>query len=202
MLRKLLSDYPEDVIHRSLQYQYRKPINIYPVTAYEIELLNKINGHHSRWTYSRQLFTKIDELVRVSDFISFYEHLRHGYNSASTQSNATVHTLRQLLPQSQQPVQRSPDFISTMPSILRGQTNISQVATVPMSSYSTATDFPRESFSLPSRPVASAPNIPRPSRPQKSVSNPYMTLLPPQPVSIPAPSNNTLNFISTGKQHI
>jgi hypothetical protein len=197
MLRKLLPDYPEDVIRRSLQYQYRKPIHTYPVTTYEIELLNRINSHHSRWTYSRQPFTKIDELVSVSDFLSFYEHIRRGCKPTSTQSNTAVHTLRQLLPQSQQPVQRLSDFVSTMPSILRGQPTVSQVSTVSMSSYPTATGFPRETVSLTSRPVTSAPNIPRPSRPQKSIPNPYMTLLPPQPQSMTAPSNNIPNFIST-----
>ena len=186
MLRKLLSDYPEDAIRRSLQYHYLKPIPIYSVTLCEIELLNRINGHHSRWTYSRQPFTQSDELVRVSDYLPFYEHLRHGHKSASTPSNNTVHHLRNLLPQNPQPVQRSSDFMNGVPSILRGQSLAPPRTTVPMSSY--------PSSAL--RPVAPVVNVSRPSRPQKSIGNPYATLL---PQSISLPSNNPPNFISIGK---
>jgi hypothetical protein len=186
MLRKLLPDYPEDVIRRSLQYQYRKPINTYSVTISEIELLNRINGHHSRWTYSRQPFTKIDELVRVSEFLPFYEYLRHGYKSlVSTPPNNSGHTLRQLLPQTQtQP--RSSEFMNGMPSILRGQGTIV---------YPPTTDFSRENMLSTLRPIVSAPILSRPLRPQKTVPNPYVTLLPPQSI----PSNNTPTFINTGK---
>ena len=111
MLRKILPDYPEDVIRRSLQYQYRKSIDLYSVTAWEVELLNRINAQHSRWAYSRQPFTALDEIVRVSDFLPFFEHIRHGVKPMPVLSNITVHTLRQLLPQAQAqpPVQRSVD---------------------------------------------------------------------------------------------
>ena len=70
MLRKLLPDYPEDVIRRAFHYQYKKSIDLYTVTAYEVELLNRINAQHSRWAYSKQPFTALDEIVRVSDFFS------------------------------------------------------------------------------------------------------------------------------------
>jgi len=221
MLRKLLPDYPEDFIRRSFQYQYRKMIDIYSVTPSEIELLNRINGHHSRWTYSRQPFTKADEIVRVSDFLPYYEHLRHGLKPASTPSNVTVHTLRQLLPQSQQTVQRSSDFMNSMPTILRTQSTVPQSTSVPTSSYPPSTDFGRENISSTSRPIApaaisstsrliaSAANVPRPQRQPKAVANPYTLLLPPQSSQYPPPRqsqpipvllNNTTNFTNTGKE--
>lgn len=196
MLRKLLPDYPEDAVRRSLQYHYLKPIPTYPVTLCEIELLNRINGHHSRWTYSRQPFTQIDELVRVSDFLPFYEHLRQGSKPTSTSSSMATHTLRQLLPSSQQSVQRSSDFINGVPSILRGQSTAPPRTTVPMSSYSVATEFPRESTSITTRPIVPTTNLPRPTRPQRPIGNPYATLLP-QPA--PIPPKNPPNPISTGK---
>ncbi|CAF3215319.1 unnamed protein product, partial [Rotaria socialis] len=105
-------------------------------TASEAELLNRINTHHARWTYARQLFNALDELVRVSDFLPLYEHLRHSYKVGTIISNSTAHTLRQLLPppplqqqQQQQPhstVQRSSDYMTNMPIILRGQSTIPQ----------------------------------------------------------------------------
>jgi len=211
MLRKLLPDYPEDVIRRSFQYPYRKFIDVFSVTTNEIELLNRINGHHSRWTYSRQPFTKIDELVRVSDFLPFYEHLRNGFKSTSNPSNATVHTLRQLLPQTQQAVQRSSDFMTNMPTILRGQSAIPQGTSVPMSSYLSSTEFSRENMSSTSRPIAPTSNVTRPPRQPKSVENPYAVLLLQRPTRYPPPqqqqststlSNTTTNFTNTGKDSL
>jgi hypothetical protein len=211
MLRKLLPDYPDDVIRRSFQYQYKRAIDSYTVTACEVELLNRINSHHSRWTYSRQPFTALDEIVRVSDFLPFYEHLRHGIKAASSLSNVTVHTLRQLLPQAQQIVQRSSDVISTMPSILRGQPPIPQAAFVQAQSYPSSTDFSRENMSSNLRPTAPALNVPRPPRPTKSIGNPYAVVLPPRATQYPFPQQqqqpaipsllrNSTNSINTGKE--
>lgn len=193
MLRKLLPDYPEDAVRRSLQYHYLKPIPVYPVTLCEIELLNRINGHHSRWTYSRQPFSQIDELVRVSDFLPFYEHLRNGHKPTSTASNVGMHTLRQ--PQPQPPVQRSADFVNGAPSILRAQPTAAPRTAVPISLFSLATEIPREIMTTTSRPIAPVPNLSRPTRPQKPIGNPYATLL---PQAIPIPSSNHSTSISTG----
>jgi len=211
MLRKLLPDYPEDVIRRSFQYQYRKSIDVYSVTTHEAELLTRINSHHSRWTYSRQPFTQLDEIVRVSDFLPFYEHLRYGFKSGSSVTSTTVHTLRQLLPQPQQIGQRSSDFMTNKPTILRGQSTVSQGTSVPMPSYSLSTDLARENISSTSRPAAPAPapNVSRPPQQPKPVENPYAVLLPQrpsqnpppqQPQSTPTLSNNTINFASIGKE--
>jgi hypothetical protein len=203
MLRKLLPDYPEDVIRRSFHYQYRRPIDVYSVTTYEVELLNRINSHHSRWAYSRQLFTKLDEIVRVSDFLPYYEHLRQGFKSASDLS-----ALRQLLPQPQQTAQRSSDFMSSMPTILRGQSTIPQGTSVQTSSHPPSTDFPRADISSTSRPIPPAPNVLGPPRLQKSVGNPYTVGLPQRPTQYPSSqqrqstsclTTNTTSFISTGK---
>ena len=210
MLRKILPDYPEDAVRRSLHYHYLKPIPVYPVTLCEIELLNRINGHHSRWTYSRQPFSQIDELVRVSDFLPFYEHLRNGHKPTSTASNVGMHTLRQLLPQTQQTVQRPADFMNGVPSILRAQSTATPRTTVPISSFSLATELPRENISTTSRPIAPVPNLSRPVRPQKPIGNPYATLLP-QSLSIPPSRGKAMMILlslvtfdppfSTFKQH-
>ncbi|CAF3571756.1 unnamed protein product [Rotaria socialis] len=209
MLRKLLPDYPEDFIRRAYQYQYRKPIDLYSVTASEAELLNRINTHHARWTYARQLFNALDELVRVSDFLPLYEHLRHSYKVGTIISNSTAHTLRQLLPppplqqqQQQQPhstVQRSSDYMTNMPIILRGQSTIPQDLPIQIQPYRPSTDFSRENTS---RPIAPVPNVPRPPRPSKSIGNPYAILpirpsqqypTPPQQPLIPTVSSSIIH---------
>jgi hypothetical protein len=203
MLRKLLPDYPEDVIRRPFQYQYRKLIDVYSVTKYEVELLNRINSHHSRWTYSQQPFTKQDEIIRVSDFLPFYEHLRHASKSASNLS-----TLRQLLPQSQQNVQRTSDLMSNMPTILRTQSTMQQGTSAPTPSYPLSTNFSRENTSVTSRPIVAVSTVPRPPRPAKSVGNPYAVAItqrpapcpPLQPLQpTPSMSINTTNFTRAGK---
>lgn len=181
MLRKLLPDFPEDFIRRTHQYQYRKPIDVYSVTAYEIELLNRINTQHARWSYARQPFNALDELVRVSDFLPLYEHLRHSYSVGTVISNSTTQALRQLLPQPQpqpQPtVQRSSDYLTTMPVIARIQSTMPQDMPVQMQPYRPPSDFSHEGTSSMSRPVPPpVPTIPRPPRPSKSIGNPYAIL--------------------------
>lgn len=211
MLRKLLPDYPEDVIRRSYQYQYRKPIDVYSVTTCEVELLNRINSHHARWAYSRQPFTKIDELVAVPDFIPYYEHLRQGRDLTANQPNAKAHTIRQLLPQAQaqaqQTVQRVSDFMSHMPTILRGQTSAPPATSVSMSSYPSSADFTRESILSTSRSIVTTSTAPRPARPSKPVGNPYAILfssLPQQLATRQAQQIPSLlnNKTSTGKELI
>ncbi|CAF3938790.1 unnamed protein product [Adineta steineri] len=197
MLRKILPEYPEDIIRRAYQYQYRKTIDLYSVTACEVELLNRINSQHSRWAFSRQPFTALDEIVRVSDFIPFYEYLRHGTKSTSAVSNVTVHTLRQLLPQPQQTVQRASENVINMPAIIQRQLTIPQPIPAQIQSYTPSTNFTRETISSTSRPIAPTHNV----RQSKSIGNPYAVLLPsrlPQQIplqiqsSVPTSINNTM----------
>ncbi|CAF0984545.1 unnamed protein product [Adineta steineri] len=197
MLRKILPEYPEDIIRRAYQYQYRKTIDLYSVTACEVELLNRINSQHSRWAFSRQPFTALDEIVRVSDFIPFYEYLRHGTKSTSAVSNVTVHTLRQLLPQPQQTVQRASENVINMPAIIQRQITIPQPIPAQIQSYTPPTNFTRETISSTSRPIAPTHNV----RQSKSIGNPYAVLLPsrlPQQIplqiqsSVPSSINNTM----------
>ncbi|CAF0984868.1 unnamed protein product [Adineta steineri] len=197
MLRKILPEYPEDIIRRAYQYQYRKTIDLYSVTACEVELLNRINSQHSRWAFSRQPFTALDEIVRVSDFTPFYEYLRHGTKSTSAVSNVTVHTLRQLLPQPQQTVQRASENVINMPAIIQRQLTIPQPIPAQIQSYTPSTNFTRETMSSTSRPIAPTHNV----RQSKSIGNPYAVLLPsrlPQQIplqiqsSVPTSINNTM----------
>ncbi|UJR15425.1 hypothetical protein I4U23_002370 [Adineta vaga] len=176
MLRKILPDYPEDIIRRSYQYQYRKTIDLYSVTACEVGLLNRINSHHSRWAFSRHPFTALDEIVRVSDFYPYYEHLR-SLKSPPVISNATIHTLRQLLPQPtpQQNVQRASNPMINRPSIIQRQTTIPQASPIQIQQYPPpSTNFSRETTSTNSRPTSSATN----GRQPKSIGNPYAVVLP------------------------
>ncbi|UJR31309.1 hypothetical protein I4U23_018807 [Adineta vaga] len=115
MLHKLLPDYPEDVIRRSSYYQYRKPIDLYVATPNELKLLNRINAHHAHWAYTRQPFTAADELVRVSDFLPFYEHLRLVHKSTHIPRAPSVGSLRPILPQTQQSTERSLNSVPNMP---------------------------------------------------------------------------------------
>ena len=64
------------MILRSEHYGYSPPIDLFSATPNEVELLNRINAHHAHWAYSRQSFTTLDRLVRVADFLPFFEHLR------------------------------------------------------------------------------------------------------------------------------
>ena len=220
MLRKLLPDYPEDVIRRSYQYQYKRTIDTYTVTAYEVELLNKINSHHSRWAYSRQPFTALDEIVRVSDFLPFYEHLRRGFKAGAPLANVTVQTLRQLLPQ--HTAQRPSAISSNMPTILRTQPTVPQATSVQTQSYPSLTDFSRDTISSNLRSIAPALNIPRPPRPAKSIGNPYAVVLPVRPSqytfpqqqqqpqqqlqqqqpTVPSSINNVIKSVTAGKYQL
>jgi hypothetical protein len=162
MLRKILPDYPEDVIRRSLQYQYRKTIDLYSVTA-------------------------------------CFEHLRHGSKSRPVLSNVTVHTLRQLLPQTQQIVQRSSDNMVNMPSIIQRQSTTPQGASIQIQSYPSSTNISSTPRAMP--PTTSV-------RQPKSVGNPYAVLLPSRSLPPPPPQmqqripsllNNAIKSSHTGK---
>lgn len=215
MLRKLLPDYPEDVINHSVKYQYPCRIHNYNLTNNEVNLINRINSHHSRWTYSRQPFTLDDRLVRVSDYLPFYEHLRFGRRTVSAHPNTattttTTNALRQLLPQSHQSVQRSNEYMSNMPTILRGQSTAPPGASsVILNSHSSSTDFSREPGPSIARPTISmTAHLPRPPRPQqqqqqqRSMPNPFLPIvsqrLMQQIQSTPSATNVVSNITSTG----
>src|SRR5579871_4542652 len=129
MLHKLLPEYPEDFIRRSSCYKYGKPIDLYATTANEIDLLNRINAHHSHWQYSRQPFTSTDELVRVLDFLPFYEHLRLFAKSTAIPRNPSAGSLRPILPQPQQTIQSTPDFVVHLPNSARGHSTVPRATT-------------------------------------------------------------------------
>lgn len=224
MLHKLLHDYPEDVIHRSSHYQYRKPIDLYGATSNEIELLNYINTHHCHWTYSREPFTNKDELVRVLDFLPFYEHLRQFWKLSSTSHAPSTDPLRSVLPQPQQPqqsqqpqqrqqpMQGSLDFVvNVQKSIHRDSTLSRATASIPIRPH-IAPELSQRN--IPSNPRPIAP-IPRPMRPptygtHQFAARPSAIQLPQRK---PAPSisaqqltaissNSMLNSPNTGKEYI
>ncbi|CAF0857218.1 unnamed protein product [Rotaria sordida] len=162
MLRKLLADYPEDIIRRSAYYQYRKPIALYVATSNELELLNRINSQHSHWTYSRQPFTVADELVRVSDFLPFYEYLRISFKPTSIPSTTSTGSFRPILPQT---TKQSLDFDFNMPNTLHEHLTTSLATTSTQIQSYVASESHRENIPSTPRPIAPAPPILRPPPP-------------------------------------
>jgi hypothetical protein len=222
MLHKILPEYPEDIMRRSSHYQYRKPIDLYVATANEIELLNRINAHHSHWAYSRQPFTPNSELVRVSDFLPFYEHLRLFCKSTPIPRTASTGSLRSILPQPQQATQRSPDFVVHMSNATREHSAIPFATTPIQLQPYTASELPRENTSSVPRPIAPTPPASRllqptkygaqllaPSRQPKKTPPPpppkqVHQQLPPPPAHQPiaTTSSTSINSTDTGKEYI
>jgi len=196
MLRQLLPDYSEDVLRQTAQYQYRKSIPICNLTKSEIELINRINSHHCRWSYSRQPFTANDELVRVTDFLPFYEHLRHGgVRTISMHANVPVRQIMQQQQQQQQQqqihnksTQRPNEYLDNhMPSILSAHR-----PSAPLNLFPSTVNLSRETILSTVRPsVSTAVN---PSRSQTQLpTNPYVPqvqprIVQPQQQIQPAPS--------------
>jgi hypothetical protein len=207
MLHKLLPDYPEDVIRRSSYYQYRKPVDSYIPTLNELDLLNRINAHHARWAYSRQSFTATDELVRVSDFLPFYEYLRLVFKTPPIPRSTSSASLRPILPQPQQ----SPDFVVNTSNTARRNSTVSVATTsIQIQPYATS-ELPRENIPTVPRPIAlaPAPSALYPSRSPKSSAQPLATArrpsqkqLPPSSTqqSIVTPSNSLINSTNTSKE--
>ena len=203
MLHKLLPDFPEDVIRRSSSYQYRKPIDLYVATSNELDLLNKINTHHCHWEFSRERFTIADELVRVSDFLPYYEHLRLLIKTSATLRTPSTNPPRTPLPQSQQTMQRSPDFVVQMSNAARASIQAQTIHTP---------QLPRTDPIVASRPIATNPSpVTRPANPPAYEIQPLATArqslqqqLASVPIqqSIPTSINNITNSKATGKRSI
>jgi len=219
MLNKLLHEYPEDVIRRSSYYQYRKPIDLYLATSNELELLNRINVHHSNWAYSGQPFTITDELVRVSDFLPFYEHLRLLCKPSPIPRTPSTGSLRPILPQPQKSMQRSPDFVVNMTNTVRRNSNAPVATTSIQTQPYTPSESSRENIPSVPRPIAPVPFALRPQRPPKNGAQQFSARQPlqhpstqPQQQSLPpssstqqplAPTSSSItNSTNTGKQYI
>ncbi|CAF0853849.1 unnamed protein product [Adineta ricciae] len=165
MLEKILRDYPNDAIHHPTDFQYRKPIDLYVPTTNEIILLNRINANHSHWTYTRQTFTSADELVRVSDFLSFYEHLLV-HKQMHIPRAPSVGSLRQILPQPRQSAELPVDQSVNMSNGIRKSANLLREATSRERSPSTAMALPRErTLSLAPKLIPTASTVVHSSQP-------------------------------------
>lgn len=104
-MQKVLRDVPNDMFHRWDVYQYRKPIELSHVTSHEIKLLNRINVHHARWSYTRQGFNLGDEIIRVSEFLPYYLYIRQILNKSTVQA---LKSNPSLIRQAVNPVQNVP----------------------------------------------------------------------------------------------
>jgi len=124
MLHKVLPEYPEDILRRSLNYQYRKSIDLFTATPSEVELLNRINVRHAHWAYSRHPFNSETELVSAADFLPFYEHLQLFLKSSSIPRASSVGSSKQILPQAQKSSQNSADFAVNMRNANRRNSSI------------------------------------------------------------------------------
>ncbi|CAF3856618.1 unnamed protein product [Adineta steineri] len=166
MLHKLLPEYPEDFIHRSSSYQYRKPIDLYAPTSNELKLLNRINAHHSHWAYTRQPFNAADELVRASDFLLLYEHLRGACKPGQIPRAGSLGSLRQILPQPQHPIEQSSNFLTNGSNAARKHPHVPVTSTpIQIPSCSTSELFRQnDTSSIPRSVIAPAPGpVPAPS---------------------------------------
>ena len=188
MLRLLLCEYPDDVMRRPTYYQYGAKIDVYNVTYYEVELLNRINDQHARRSYSSQPLTAIDEIVRVSDFLPFYEYLRQAHKAGSTTAHAPATTVRPRLPHSAQGAQRLLDVMSGMSSILRARPPMPPTAPVPSTVHPNLTNYVREQLVRMTRP-------PPPLLPSRPAAEPAV---PQQPVPTVL-ANQSIADTNTGK---
>lgn len=161
MLHTLLPEYPEDFAHRALYYQYRKPIDLFTPTINEIQLLNRINAQHAHWAYSRQPFTVSDELVCVSDFIPYYEHLRMSIKANSMNRNTAATLVQSSLPQTVQPAQLASDFPLHMSNKSLGY-SMTPVKTKPVPLH--------QPYPLSELTRDGVPTMPRPTAPVSSSS--------------------------------
>ena len=206
MLHKLLPEYPEDAVHRSSYYQYRKPIDLYVPTPNEVKLLNIINAHHSHWVYSRQPLTSSDELVRVSDFLPFYEHLRSAHTSTHIPRTSSVGSSRQILHSVQQPIERPLGLVEHTPNGVRRPSSLSHVPTPIQRSFSSASDLSRDRALSLSRPVPLAPVALRSSRLSKrntpACHSSQCPSTPLQQLLATTSSSGAVNSINTGKKSV
>ena len=173
MLHKLLPGYPEDFIRHSSYYQYRKPIDLYIATSNELLLLNNINVHHCHGNFSRNPMTVIDQLVRVSDFLPFYEHLLSHNKSSSIPRATSIGSLKSALPSSQAPLPKSLDFAAPTP-IAKGTTRCSNMPSPTLS-------IPTKSFPVPS--LSRANSLPG----QQSIISAAPAIRPPKSIPKPLP---------------
>lgn len=210
MLHKLLPGYPEDFIRRSSSYDYRKPIDLYISTSNELALLNKINIHHCHGDYSRSTFTVADQLVRVSDFLPFYEHLRLYDKSPSISRALSIGSLKPVPPSSQKPLTKPPSaFVPVAlhkgnldnPSIPPAITS-TQKKSFPVSQLASGDGLPAQLSIIPAPPPARLPksNSRRSEPSQKVIQQPSPSLSTKQ--SLVKPSNTTSNSASTGEHVI
>lgn len=208
MLHKQLPDYPKDVIRYSASFQYRKPIDLFVATPNEIELLNKINAHHCHWTYSREPFINGDELVRVLDFLPFYEHLRLYWKSLPGPQITPTSLSRSNISQAQSSMQRSPDFIVNLSNTNRRNSYASTATTSVQIPPCIPSESSRQNISIVSQSISQAPPELRPSkqnthpspvRPplQQSPIQLFPSLYTERPIAIP--SNSNTNSTNIGK---
>ncbi|CAM2704403.1 unnamed protein product [Rotaria socialis] len=152
MVHNLLAEYPKDIIRRASNYQYQRPIVLYAPTADEIVLLNKINSQHCNWAFSSSPFNFTDELVRVAEFLPFYEYLNvSAKTTPGSQSTSEI----------QQAIQPLPAFHSSMSDSLHERLNPPVVTkSVPINRFS-ASELPRNektsSVEIRTEPTTSAP---------------------------------------------
>lgn len=200
MVLKLLPDFPEDVIYRAAYYRFWEKIELCKATQSEVDLLNRINAHHSSWAYSRQPFTASTELVSVSDFLRFFEHLRLHYKAQSLPLTSSKES-----PQAKsQPLETRARLRPTASDkeATNGHRHLlassSRIIANPRPRIAPSTTYPPNSAI--SSPPASLARLARPSRPSApfidptEFSQPVMPMAPPSVASrlqVPTPIAQT-----------
>lgn len=77
LLSKYPSTYPEEL-------QNKPPLMSHYVTNKEAKLLNEINTEHCAYEYGRQTFNSRDLIVKLEDFIEFYNIVKKNFPESAT----------------------------------------------------------------------------------------------------------------------
>ena len=213
MLGKSLPDNPENIIRRAQFYNYGKKIELCRATPNEVELLNRINAHHSHWTYSQQPFTATTDLVNVSDFLPLLEYVRSFSKSQSVPRTAKTNLSRPTPSQAGQTPLKSAEAMSNMVSTPRRQSaasfTVASLATRPFKSPESTTN---ESLPISRLPTSAH----RPSRPleknKQALGSSKKTPPQPRPQQVLVPSrtksqsivlssNTSSNLTNTGNEN-
>ena len=218
MLVKLLPDDPENIIRRAHFSSYGKKVNLYRATPIEVELLNRINTHHSHWTYSQQPFTGLTDLVSVSEFLPLLDYVRSYSKPQSVPRNTKANVSRPISSQAEEMTPTAADTMSNMISTPRRQSIGSFAAgSLPTRIYQSRDSTSNERLPI-ARPPITVMSVQRLSRPVEQRTHPIAPTKkmapPPSTQQQPAPSrpaksqpmvgssNVSINPTNAGNEHV
>lgn len=206
MLVKLLPDDPENIIRRAQLSSYGKKVNLYRATPIEVELLNRINTHHSHWTYAQQPFNGLTDLVSVSEFLPLLDHVRSYSKSQSVPRNAKANVSQPISSQAEEMTRPSADMMSNMISTPRRQSIGSFTAgSLPTRTYQSPDSTSNESLAI-ARPPITIMSVQHLSRPLEQRAHPIAPSKrrppPPSNQQQPVPSRSAKSQSMVGSSNV